>query len=64
VWNFAQTRLSAIFLKLLRHPLDGKGAEFRILLADLPSIRECRRLAIGIVTLKAFPLLNSSALRR
>jgi hypothetical protein len=27
--------------ELLRHALDGKGAEFAVLIADLPGIREC-----------------------
>jgi hypothetical protein len=39
-----------------RHALDGKGAEFPVLIADLPGIRECRRLAIRVVLLNAFPL--------
>jgi hypothetical protein len=42
--------------ELLRHALDGKGAEFAVLIADLPGIRECRRLAIRVVLLSAFPL--------
>jgi hypothetical protein len=46
--------------ELLRHALDGKAAEFRVLVANLPGIRECRRLAIRIQLFNALPFNNGN----
>jgi hypothetical protein len=50
--------------ELSRHALDGKAPEFRVIVANLAGIHECRGLAIRIVLLNAFPLLNGRTLRR
>src|SRR2546427_8321509 len=51
-------------LELFRQTLDGKGAEFRVLVADLADFLEFGRIAVGLICFHAVPDLQGNALLR